>query len=439
MRGESSQAVARLWRAAAVVACVLLGPMLFAVDDPAPSTTEPIVLEPSDADEPPVVPLGEHGNSDGDDPLLIGEFTLTDQDGKPFSSQQLAGHPWVASFIFTRCAGYCPNLIAKLRLEIVDRVKDPEVRFVTISVDPEHDTPKKLKQYAEVFGADPARWTFLTGDQETIYRLVLHGFRLPVAEIPGEDRRPGFEVAHSLSLIHIGPDGRVMGKYDSRDDQQILSLRRVLNGQIETPEENRPKAAVENGATLGGRDGPQDQIGTASASPPGSAADSTETDDVPVGVRRLPDWAARLPTTNAMLNGLATVLLVMGYVAIKRGSAAVHKRFMLMAFGTSVAFLACYLTYHFALRHYTGTHGKTFAGTGPVRTAYFALLISHVLLAMAVPVLAVVTIRRGLRSEWAAHRRIARVTFPIWLYVSVTGVIIYGMLYHWPVGVSPHL
>jgi uncharacterized membrane protein YozB (DUF420 family) len=105
---------------------------------------------------------------------------------------------------------------------------------------------------------------------------------------------------------------------------------------------------------------------------------------------------------------------------------------MLFAFGTSVAFLGCYLTYHFALSHYTGTHGKPFEGTGGARMVYYTILISHVILAAAVPMLALLTISRGLKEQWPAHRRIARITFPIWLYVSVTGVIIYGMLYHWP-------
>jgi len=291
---------------------------------------------------------------------------------------------------------------------------------VTITVDPEYDTPEKLKQYAEVFGADPERWTFLTGEKESIYQIVEHGFRLTVAEMQGADRQPGFEVAHSLSLIHVGPDGRVIGKYDSRNDQEVLSLRRVLNGQIETPEENLPVVAEPTAD-----DSLLDQM---------ADVQSPQTDERAVIAEKpkLPDWAARLPRTNAMLNGLATVLLLLGFAAIKLGNVRVHKRMMLMAFGTSIIFLACYLTYHFALHHYTGTHGKSFEGTGGVLTLYFAILISHVLLAMTVPVLATVTIVRGLREQWEAHRRIARVTFPIWLYVSVTGVIIYGMLYHWP-------
>ncbi len=375
-------------------------------------------MQTSDGDDPAVVVPGEQQ----EDPLLIESFELIDQNGETFSSQNLAGHPWVASFIFTKCAGFCPTLVRDMKLEIADRVNDPEVRYLTITVDPDYDTPEKLKQYADVYGVDAERWKFLTGDKETIYRIVQHGFRLPVFEMEGEDRRPGFEVAHSLSLIHVGPDGRIIGKYDSREPGEVLSLRRVLNGQIETPEENLPIVGEAEAAEVANEESVQ--------LPNLGAAGRAVTEEQP----RLPDWAARLPTTNAMLNGLATVLLLLGFMAIKLGNVRIHKRMMLMAFGTSIAFLACYLTYHFALHHYTGTHGKPFEGTGGVRTAYFALLISHVLLAMIVPVLAIITISRGLREQWAAHRRIARVTFPIWLYVSVTGVIIYGMLYHWPVG-----
>jgi protein SCO1/2/putative membrane protein len=138
-----------------------------------------------------------------------------------------------------------------------------------------------------------------------------------------------------------------------------------------------------------------------------------------------PEWVASLPAVNATLNSLSTVLLVVGYVLIRRGKCLAHKRVMLCAFGVSVAFLCCYLVYH----GYAGS--KPFTGTGPVRSVYFAILISHVILAAAVPFLAAITIYRGLRQQWERHRRIARVTFPIWLYVSVTGVIIYFMLYHW--------
>ena len=150
----------------------------------------------------------------------------------------------------------------------------------------------------------------------------------------------------------------------------------------------------------------------------------------------LPDWVATLPMINAGLNGLATVLLLTGFVLIKRGRREAHARVMVSTFGTSIVFLACYLTYHFALRHYTGKSGREFSGVGVIRPIYFVILISHVLLAMTVPVLASMTIYRAWRQNWAGHRRLARVTFPIWVYVSVTGVIIYALLYHWPVAVA---
>ena len=145
----------------------------------------------------------------------------------------------------------------------------------------------------------------------------------------------------------------------------------------------------------------------------------------------MPSWVSSLPAVNASLNGLAFVLLVVGWVLIRRGHRDAHKKTMLAAFGTSILFLAVYLLYHGAMVHYTGEGQVKFQGTGAIRTVYFVILISHVLLAIAVPVLAIMTIRRGLKQQWEAHRRIARITFPIWVYVSLTGVIIYLMLYQW--------
>ena len=140
-----------------------------------------------------------------------------------------------------------------------------------------------------------------------------------------------------------------------------------------------------------------------------------------------------LPAVNASLNGLATVLLLCGYVAIKRRQIGVHKTLMLSAFATSILFLGCYLTYHWALHSLTGEAGKKFPGVGFIRPIYFTILITHVILAAAVPVLALMTIYRAWKQNWAGHKRIAVITFPIWVYVSITGVVIYFMLYHWPV------
>lgn len=134
-----------------------------------------------------------------------------------------------------------------------------------------------------------------------------------------------------------------------------------------------------------------------------------------------------LPHVNASLNALATVLLVAGFVLIKRRQEAAHKWTMLACFGVSVVFLASYVTYHLQLEGVS----KKFPSYPPpaVRYAYFAILITHIILAAAVPFLAIATIITGLRDARHWHRRLAKWTFPIWLYVSVTGVIVYLMLY----------
>ena len=156
----------------------------------------------------------------------------------------------------------------------------------------------------------------------------------------------------------------------------------------------------------------------------------------------IPDWVMWLPAVNASLNGVATVLLVRGWLQIRRGQRVAHKQTMLAAFGVSVAFLACYLTYHFALQHFTGSGSKKFEGVGLIRPIYFTILISHIVLAGFVPFLAGAAIWLGLRADkagmlgdaatWRRHRQVAKVTFPVWLYVSVTGVVIYFLAYHWP-------
>lgn len=130
-----------------------------------------------------------------------------------------------------------------------------------------------------------------------------------------------------------------------------------------------------------------------------------------------------LPTVNATLNLVACVLLLAGYGCIRRGRIAAHKRFMISAYCVSIAFLASYLTYR-----YLGEE-KRFTGTGWIRPIYFFVLITHVVLAAAVPILASWTLWLGLKRRDAAHRRIARVTFPIWVYVSVTGVVVYLLLF----------
>ena len=130
-----------------------------------------------------------------------------------------------------------------------------------------------------------------------------------------------------------------------------------------------------------------------------------------------------LPALNATLNAIAAILLVIGYVLIRRGRIQQHRRVMLAAFCTSALFLISYLTYH------ANVGSRPFTGQGPIRAVYFTILITHVILAAAILPMALITLNFALRSRFDRHLRIARWTLPIWLYVSVTGVIVYLMLY----------
>jgi uncharacterized membrane protein YozB (DUF420 family) len=137
-----------------------------------------------------------------------------------------------------------------------------------------------------------------------------------------------------------------------------------------------------------------------------------------------------LPHVNAFLNTASAVLLVTGYRLIRRRRIEAHRRAMLAAFFVSVAFLVSYVLYHTLLAYYLGQGPTRFRGEGFVRPVYFTILLTHTVLAIAVVPFVVVTLRRGLRRQDLRHRRIARWTLPIWLYVSVTGVVVYAMLYH---------
>jgi uncharacterized membrane protein YozB (DUF420 family) len=130
-----------------------------------------------------------------------------------------------------------------------------------------------------------------------------------------------------------------------------------------------------------------------------------------------------LPVVNATLNGTAAILLTTGYVLIRKKRIQQHRLVMITAFCVSVAFLICYLAYH------AQVGSVHYRGTGALRATYLAILISHTTLAATVPVLAIITLRRGLKRRDSKHRAIARWTLPIWLYVSVTGVVVYLMLY----------
>ena len=134
-----------------------------------------------------------------------------------------------------------------------------------------------------------------------------------------------------------------------------------------------------------------------------------------------------LPTLNAILNATSGILIVAGFLLIRRKQVRAHRACMIGAVTSSSLFLISYLVYHVGF----GRGVTRFTGTGWIRTFYFSVLISHTILAATIVPFIVVTLRRALKDQFSRHRAVARWTFPMWLYVSVTGVIVYFMLYHW--------
>jgi uncharacterized membrane protein YozB (DUF420 family) len=138
-----------------------------------------------------------------------------------------------------------------------------------------------------------------------------------------------------------------------------------------------------------------------------------------------------LPFINACLNGLATVLLLAGWIAIRSGNRKGHAAFMIAALAASAAFLVCYLTWHGWLVQHTGKGHVPFTAEGTVRVVYFSILLTHLVGSFSIVVLVPMTVSRAARGNYGRHRAIARWTLPVWLYVSVTGVVVYLMNYRW--------
>ena len=155
------------------------------------------------------------------DLLVLGNvpvFQFHDQDDKPVTLQSLRGSPWVADFIFTRCPGSCPMMTAKMAA--MQQSLPPQVMFVSFSVDPEHDTPAVLKEYAQRFSADGSRWKFLTGDQDAI---MAQARGMLVTALPATADQP---IIHDGRFLLIDGQGQIRGAYQSNDQQQLADLDR---------------------------------------------------------------------------------------------------------------------------------------------------------------------------------------------------------------------
>lgn len=153
-------------------------------------------------------------------------FALLDASGRTVTDADLRGRPWVADFIFTRCAGACPAMTA--RMAALRAEAAAEVQFVSITVDPEHDTPEVLARYARLAGAGPG-WLFLTGSRDVLFRLAIEGFKLGVQEVAADSQYGGDgPFIHSSHFVLVDAAGRVRGYYDSTEEAARAHLRRDL-------------------------------------------------------------------------------------------------------------------------------------------------------------------------------------------------------------------
>lgn len=243
----------------------------------------------------------------------------------------------------------------------------PEAMYVSFTVDPRHDTPDVLAKYAQMVGCPKDRWLFATGTHEQMQTLAREGFLLAAQE----GRGPKDEILHSQRFVLVDRYGRLRGWYDATEEGAVG----VMEGELR-------KLLAE---------------------------------------RALP--IRSLPALNAGLNGTSALLLLVGLFLIKSKRIGPHKACMLGALSVSSLFLVSYLTAHYYL-------GSTpYPGQGWTRPLYFSILLTHTILAAFIVPLAGITLFQAFRNQFDRHRAIARWTFPLWLYVSVTGVVIYFMLY----------
>lgn len=467
MSGLSFFVGAILW----VLVIVAVGLLILRKDDTSAvdPTSQPAVPKEAIQAKPKTVTIGFPTRE-------LPEFEFPECMGGTVSRESLRGKRWLASFVFTRCVETCPTITRSVS-ELHTRVatSNPDFLFVTFSVDSSFDSAEVLRKYADTFRADHDRWKFLTGDENEIHDLIRRGFAQFVQATLGELRKPGFEVAHSNRAVLVNEDGIPVATYLMTDPGHVVKLRRVIEGKEEFPEagpflkvtptdgENPPVplnlVPVEDSVTNDADPDPQDSgkpaPGESRAESPtadektaidnksGNETPDEDADSLPVPEesaenrneriqQNLPVWVTRLPVINASLNSVCTVLLIAGFVGIRAGKRTLHRNLMISAFLVSVAFLACYVTYHEALFRFTGERGRAFVGSPLATMVYRGILIPHVILAVFVPFLAIRVFVHAYRQRWVEHRRLAKITLPIWLFVSITGVVIYWMLYHWP-------
>jgi protein SCO1 len=159
-----------------------------------------------------------------DDLYAVPDFVLMERSGRPVRLGDLRDKVWVAAFVFTRCAGPCSQVSGTMARLQHDLAAESDLVLVSFTVDPEYDTPKILADYAKRFGADPARWLFLTGEPAAVYRLIREGFHLTAQPNEGTDRTPGNEVLHDTRLAAVDRRGHVRGYFQATDPAEVTRL-----------------------------------------------------------------------------------------------------------------------------------------------------------------------------------------------------------------------
>lgn len=305
----------------------------------------------------------------------LGDFLLQESGGDFFRASDLKGKVWVVQFFYPGCNECSKNTPTMQKLQTAYRGQ-ADVHLVSVSLNA--DSIETLRGFATDHGAEPGLWLFLTGTRAKVHGIVRDHFA--DTAYPKNNPTPGDEITHSMRLFLIDARGNVAGYVVGTEKGAAEALQ---------PEIDRLRllARLE---------------------------------------RPIPIRGAQLPWFNALLNSACTVLLLLGWILIRMGLQTLHKIVMLLALAVSMIFLSSYLFYHFVVLE---AQPMRFGGEGTVRYVYFTILLSHTILAITVAPLALFITVQGLRNALASHKRVARWTLPIWLYVSVTGVVVYWMLY----------
>ncbi len=211
-------------------------------DEPKPFASATDITDDDDDGRPKVIKIEMKWPESG-----IADFEFTERSGKVVHKEDLVGHPWVVSFIFTHCAGPCFRVTSAMRRLQDEFFQDTDLRLVTITVDPERDSPAQLAKYAKDFQASPERWLFLTdptGLKDKIYPLINGSFLMPVQEATGAMRIEGHEFIHTNNILLVDERGVVQGKWNSIDDASFDQLRRELRKRLKkTSEKSVPSEA----------------------------------------------------------------------------------------------------------------------------------------------------------------------------------------------------